>query len=366
MEKREAGEAVGALRQHSDRWAAIRQSTAPADRSAAEAGLRLAYRAAGLDPPERIVWCGGPIELLDVTARVSRSATANVGSIVIDDVHTRVASTVKRRVHNSVHAAVAKAFTLQVEERRAVSDAVGRSTTLQRLPIWLHFCRMFSWSGARRQLTGLSRRPIGQHELAWLGIYEYFHDVCDFCAETESLEGLWQFAKNAGWMLPHEHICWLAERPNVLRTDARSRLHSAMGPALRYPDGWSFYAWKGIQVPARLIERPEEISIQAVDNEPDIRVRRCMIEVMTPERYVAKGGAVRVAEDETGVLWRKTWWATIDTWAAVEVINGTPEPDGTRKRYFLQVPGHLQSPREAVAWTYGMTAAEYAQVTIRT
>ncbi len=224
---------------------------------------------------------------------------------------------------------------------------------------------MFSWSGARRQLTGLSSRPIGQHELAWLGIYEYFHDVCDFGAETESLKGLWQFAKNAGWMLPHERICWLAERPNVLRTDARSRLHSAVGPALRYPDGWSFYAWKGIQVPARLIERPEEISVQAVDNESDIRIRRCMIEIMTPERYVANGGAVRVAEDETGILWRKTWWATIDTWAAIEVINGTPEPDGTRKRYFLQVPGHLQSPREAVAWTYGMTAADYARVTIR-
>ena len=91
-----------------------------------------------------------------------------------------------------------------------------------------------------------------------------------------------------------------------------------------------------------------------------------MIEIMTPERYVANGGAVRVAEDETGILWRKTWWATIDTWAAIEVINGTPEPDGTRKRYFLQVPGHLQIPREAVAWTYGMTAAEYAQITIRT
>ena len=258
--------------------------------------------------PSALCGAGDRLSSLELTARVSRSATANVGSIVIHDVHTRVASAVKRRVHNSVQAAVANAFTLQDAERRAVSDAVGRSTTLQRLPIWLRFSRMFSWSGARRQLTELSRRPIGQHELAWLGIYEYFHDVCDFGAETESLEGLWQFAKNAGWMLPHEHVCWLAERPNVLRTDARSRLHSATGPALRYPDGWSFYAWKGIQVPARLIERPEEISIQAVDNEPDIRVRRCMIEIMTPERYVANGGAVRVAEDETGVLWRKTWW----------------------------------------------------------
>ena len=47
-------------------------------------------------------------------------------------------------------------------------------------------------------------------------------------------------------------------------------------------------------------------------------------------------------EDETGVLWRKRWQAS-DHWAAVEVINGTPEPDGTHKHYFLQVPAHLGS-----------------------
>ena len=208
--------------------------------------------------------------------------------------------------------------------------------------------------------------PIGQHELAWLGVYEYFHDVCQLSAETGSLQGLWQFAKNAGWILPYEHICWLAERPTVLRANARGRLHSATGPALHYPDGWSFYAWKGIQVSARLIERPEQISIRAIDKEPDNRIRRCMIEIMTPERYVANGGAVRIAEDESGILWRKTWWASVDAWAAVEVINGTPEPDGTRKHYFLQVPGHLQTPRQAVAWTYGLTAAEYARLAIRT
>ena len=178
-------EQIGALRQYSDRWAAIRRSTAPADRSAAEAGLRLAYRAAGLDPPERIVWCGGPTELLDATAQISRSATANVGSIVIDDVRTRVASAVKRRVHNSVRAAVANAFTLQDAERRAVSDAVGRGTTLQRLPIWLRFRRMFSWSGARRQLTGGAADPSGNTNWLGLGSTSTF-TICGTSAQRRS------------------------------------------------------------------------------------------------------------------------------------------------------------------------------------
>jgi len=63
------------------------------------------------------------------------------------------------------------------------------------------------------------------------------------------------------------------------------------------------------------------------------------------------------AQDETGVLWRQRWrW---EAWAAVEVINGTPEVDGTRKRYFLQVPANMRTAREAVAWTYGLPEARY-------
>jgi hypothetical protein len=41
------------------------------------------------------------------------------------------------------------------------------------------------------------------------------------------------------------------------------------------------------------------------------------------------------------------------------VINGTPEPDGTLKHYFLQVPANMRSPREAVAWTYGLPEQRY-------
>ena len=43
--------------------------------------------------------------------------------------------------------------------------------------------------------------------------------------------------------------------------------------------------------------------------------------------------------------------------AAVEIVNGTPEEDGTFKRYFLQVPANMRSAREAVAWTYGLSGS---------
>jgi len=90
-----------------------------------------------------------------------------------------------------------------------------------------------------------------------------------------------------------------------------------------------------------------------------------MIERMGPERFIAEFKPERVHQDASGVLWRKQLgWR--DVWAAVEVVNGTAEADGSRKHYFLRVPPDVQTATEAVAWTYGMTAEEYAQILVRT
>jgi hypothetical protein len=183
------------------------------------------------------------------------------------------------------------------------------------------------------------------------------------------MRGLWKIARSAGWILPHEHVCWISERPAQLSTDPRGRLHCSNGPALRYPDGWSVYAWKGVQIPSWIIEHPEWITPAALADTFDPVRRNCMIEIMTPERFVQTGLVSRVAEDETGVLWRKFWsfrGVTVGSWTAVEVRNGTAEPDGSHKRYFLRVPSAMRTAREAVAWTYGLTADQYAGLELRT
>jgi hypothetical protein len=84
------------------------------------------------------------------------------------------------------------------------------------------------------------------------------------------------------------------------------------------------------------------------------------------ERYLADARPTLVHEDATGRLWhRRTglWGARVT--ALVEVRNATPEPDGTFKTYLLTVPGDIRTAREAVAWTFGMTGAEY-QLTLET
>jgi hypothetical protein len=212
----------------------------------------------------------------------------------------------------------------------------------------------------RTQSPNFAAGSFSFHTAAALGTLAYFHDVCGLRGQTEALGGLWQIAENAAWMLPHERACWLAERPQFVQHDERGRLHCAKGPAVGYGDGWTAYAWKGVLVPRWIIERPELINVRAVGAAIDPQVRRCMIEILTPERFIAEGGAYRAQQDETGILWRQRWrW---EAWAAVEVVNGTPEPDGKCKHYFLQVPANMRSAREAVAWTYGLPEQRYRPI----
>jgi hypothetical protein len=118
-----------------------------------------------------------------------------------------------------------------------------------------------------------------------------------------------------------------------------------------------------------MIEHPEKITLGTVADAIDPVLRNCMIEIMTPDRFVRMGGATRVSKDETGILWRRLWGyrgVTIGSWTAVEVENGTAEGDGSHRRYFLRVPSRMRTAREGVAWTYGLNPERYAELDVRT
>jgi hypothetical protein len=371
-----------ALARHRSRWLEMLASEQAVDRQAAEDGVNQAYRAADLAPPGRIVWCGGPREMADrwrqecVPSTAKRSAKGPVGAghsvrhVVIDTMFSKTVAAVERACGRSLRQAVAEGMRLG---RPGPLGAAVVAATLQAIdePVTRPLLRLRWWGGRRGAKSYFSRptfRDSGYspHELGWLGAYQFLHDDCGITEATQPLSGLWQVAANVGWIVPHENVCWLSERHYALKTDTNNeRLHCATGPALAYRDGLTLHMWKGVQIPGTLVESPSRITARSIDRELDPVVRRCMIDIITPERYIAMGSAVRISQDDTGTLWRKLWWG-FDAWAAVEVINGTPEPDGTRKHYFLQVPPTVRTAREAVAWTYGLSEHQYAQLKLRT
>jgi hypothetical protein len=253
---------VAALEQHLLRWTVLRISRALADRETAEEGIRLAYQSAGLAAPARIIWCGGPIEIAQqlASATAGEQIGANVKVQIFDTPRQRVgmfaeifwkeiivaASELghKRIGINAARNSPDGATQTSRAINRAVRDAA--SEILFRLPVRARHA-IQRWRGLPRMLPAsgnFSDIAIGPDELASLGVYEYLREVVGWEDQTEPLRGLWAIAKSASWLVPHQHVCWTAERPDTLLTDARGRLHCADGPALRYRDGWSVCAWK--------------------------------------------------------------------------------------------------------------------------
>lgn len=158
------------------------------------------------------------------------------------------------------------------------------------------------------------------------------------------------------WVLSDEVVA--VPRP-VLRVEA-GVLHAADGPAVGWPGGEGLWFWQGIRVPRRAIEAPETLRARDVHEARNLEVRRVLLERMGYDRYLREQQARLVAEDEFGRLWRcAAGPGEFEPLVVVEVLNSTPERDGSRRRYFLRVPPRTRTPHEAVAWSFGLTAAQY-------
>ncbi|WP_042379230.1 DUF6745 domain-containing protein [Streptacidiphilus melanogenes] len=363
-----------------DDWARIGLRVAPAERAEAEAGVRAAYRRAGLAEPRAVVWCDSPLvaaaaalQLTGSTAEMTGPEAERAGvrarrllgehgfashggeslvTSVRDAVRTAPWQRARARLVGRLgQAGWSERWTSTAGElwprlhglgqriRDAVVDALAGAEAGQAVPS----------DGARSAVRlALLDAVLGQQDAAWLAAL----------ADDEELAGLAAVARSAGWWWPYAEVVLLAERPVVLDLDEAGRLHRGDGPALAYPDGFALHAWRGMPVPASLFARLATLTVEEIREEGNAEVRRVMLEHFGYDRYLAESGAQPLGRDETGVLWRIQLPGD-EPLVMVEVVNSTPEPDGTNRVYWLRVPPSTRSAREGVAWTFGLSVEEY-------
>jgi len=130
----------------------------------------------------------------------------------------------------------------------------------------------------------------GQHDAAELAVCDYFRSVCGLVRETDKVIGYFEQAQAANWYLPHENICWVSERHNILRLNNRNRLHCETGPALEYPDGWSIYALNGVVVkPEYALTPGDQLDPGTILKEKNVDVRRELLRKVGIIRMVGYG-----------------------------------------------------------------------------
>ncbi|MFI5912779.1 DUF6745 domain-containing protein [Dactylosporangium sp. NPDC051541] len=175
---------------------------------------------------------------------------------------------------------------------------------------------------------------------------------------VQRLAGLAGVARSAGWWWPYANIAILTDRPDAVHRDNIGRLHAADAPALHYTDGYAIHAWRGMPIPSDLVDRLGRLTYRQIADERNAELRRVMLEHFGYDRYLREAGARRVNQDEAGTLWRLNF-TDDEPLVMVEVVNSTPEPDGTSRVYWLRVPPTTRTAREGVAWTFGLTESEY-------
>lgn len=346
------------------KWMAVGLSTEPADRPRAECGIIAAYMAAGLRPPERIIWCDSPMagtlsrgtyvhtyREKSVQLEVWDQPTSAIETAIreglieekkrekkVDEVW-KIAWTLRTRIHAVIRAQILASIQVAIRNDLATSH------------------RGY-WYVPLAVASSLQHAISGQHAAARLAFWDFLQSFSRPCPENALLTAQIDIAQSAGWFWPHQHICWICEQPRTLRLDAEQRLHCADGPAVTYADKFKIYAWHGIPVPKYVILHPERITAEAIQACTNIEVRRVMIERYGQERYLLDSGAQVVHEDRYGTLYRAPL-RDDEPLTMVKVANATPEPDGTRKDYFIRVPPTMQTAHEAVAWTFEMRPKDY-------
>ncbi|MFJ2011140.1 DUF6745 domain-containing protein [Streptomyces globisporus] len=329
--------------QNVNSWRSVAAATGRADRAAAEAGVRRAYRTAGLAEPDRIIWAASPRAAVGTVEKLT-----DAGRSVREEVRTRPWADERRRMYDELGpagwSALWSATGAQLwETTAALAERIRTGVVADLAP--------------RPQDEGAVRlvlldAVLGQHDAAWLAAFD---------GHGDRLAGLADVARNAGWWWPYEKAVVITERPDVLHRDEAGRLDHGEGPAFAYGDGFALHAWRGMPVPAAFLDELSSLTPERIRAEENAELRRVMLEYYGYDRYLTESGAEPVHRDETGILWRIALDGDEDV-VMVEVVNSTPEPDGTNRTYWLRVPPTTRTAKDGVAWTFGLEGAAYAPV----
>ena len=345
------------------KWIEIGLSTKPADRPRAEKAIAGLYRLAKLKEP-RVIWLPCPISAamsavcyaaLIQHRFVSRDEKLAVGSAVESAVRSAVYSAVDSAVGSAVYSAVESAVRSAVES--AVDSAVGsavRSAVRS---------AVYSAVGSAVVSAGYSFFGGSIWNSGYSSWADYFNEVCSIAIDRNFLE----MTESAGFYWTLDDVCFVSDRPAQIHRDQAGRLHCETAPAISYSGtGWGLYCWHGYTIPPShhwVITDKAKLSPDAIDAELNAELRRIMLEIYGFERYFAERKSKVLAKDVDGngnprrLISAKVGDETI---RVVEVVNGSLEPDGTRRKFILgAMPG--KTPHEAIAASYGVAPKHYRE-----
>ena len=172
--------------------------------------------------------------------------------------------------------------------------------------------------------------------------------------------------------------------PRRRRRGVRRRLHRDRGPArvekwfhnegdptpFRTKRSWW---WHGVRIP-KYFGEGGKITFKHILKQTNSEVFRILVEAYGFEKFTddLKEKKLKRYVDDFGTIWQlhrprdpndeTSWTIRQSAWRQrnlLELVNSTPEPDGSYKRYFEWVRTDVTSPKEAIARQFGLRVTEY-------
>ena len=331
-----------------ERWTRIAYSTEPVDRSAAADAVGALYEIATGQAPREMIWCDSPAEAARLVAqneggeRFGRSLREQLRTQPWQSARTELLEQLGRAEWNKAWQETCGEITPTVSR---LIEQIGNAVVAQRR----------SAAEQTKLRLALTFADHGQQDAAWLPLFEPYQAKL---SAGPTLAALTAVAEQLHWWWPFENVAILCGRPTELHLDERGRLHNGDGPALAYQDGFALHRWRGITIPAEFAQTLATLTPAVIRGERNAELRRIMLEHYGHERYILDSGAEPIQQDEAGKLWRVAL-PDDEAITMVEVVNSTAEPDGTFRTYWLRVPPHMSTAKQAVAWTFGLEEQEY-------
>lgn len=223
--------------------------------------------------------------------------------------------------------------------------------------------------------SNLSNYRGAQVWASWFSYVTFFRDVCgwyDPILEKFALDE--ELALSCGLVWWSREVAAISDRPERIAKDNGNRLHADDGMALKYPDGWGVYVWHGYRIPTShewIIADKDKLNPTVIEAEGNAELRRIMLEAYGFDKFMENTKAREISTDEVHGRKRRLLEMEVrgEKIRVVEVVNGSLEPDGTRRKFVLGCVRHNgqlpETPAEAVAFSYGINPKFYKE-TIRT
>lgn len=304
-----------------DKWTKIALETGETDFPKAEKAGIECYKAAGLAPPKVVLYLHSP----------DACVSGGVMAVHLLKLGYKPAE-VKKMIEEDFEA---------TEKMMRADKKLWKEVMESKVNLWNSYRSCQLW-------------------VSWYAYVTFFRDICGWTHELmDSFANDEILCKECGWSWWHEEVLALCSHPRAIRRDMAGRLHSNNAMALEFRDGFGVYCHHNLPLHVEhqwLITNPELITPDKIEAEKNAEIRRVMLEIYGYERYLKErsGRVISTDKDVNGherrLIEVKVAGAPV---RILEVVNGTQEPDGTYRKFFLgAMPG--ATPKECVAASYGI------------